>query len=97
VTNNAGAGPRLAVKTAGTHGRHTIDEFRFADGAHFDGSGGAQHRARLHKHRGYDVMASVGVGQQFIEQIAPSGPVPEMVVRVNDRQIGLKGGFLAPV
>ena len=32
-------------------------------------------------------MLSAGIGQQFVVQIAPAGPVPQIVVRVDDGQI----------
>jgi hypothetical protein len=42
-------------------------------------------------------MAAVGIGEEFIEEIAPSRAVPEVVVRIDDRQIRFKDGFVAPI
>jgi hypothetical protein len=71
--------------------------FGLADGAHLDGAGGARHGAGLDEHGGQDVVAGVDVGQQLIEQVAPVGPVPQMVVRVDDGQVGLQDRLRAPV
>ena len=40
-------------------------------------------------------VAAVQVRQQFVEQIAPAGAIPQVVVRVDDRQIGFED-LLAP-
>jgi len=39
--------------------------------------GGARHAS---------AAAAVGIHQQVVEQMAPSGPVPQMVVRIDNRQ-----------
>jgi hypothetical protein len=40
-------------------------------------------------------VAAGRVCEQFIEQIAPARPIPQMVVRIDDRQVGLEDLFLA--
>ena len=97
VADNTGADLGLAVDAAGAHGGDAVDELGLADRAHLFGAGGANHRAGLHKHRRDDVVTAVGIGQQLVEQIAPAGAVPEMMVRIDDRQLGLEDRFLAPV
>src|SRR5438105_15745167 len=97
MADNAGAMPGLAVDAARAHGCHAVDELGFAYRAHFDRSGGARHGARLHEHGGEDVVAAARIRQQFVEQIAPARPVPEMMMRIDDRQIGLEDRLLAPV
>jgi hypothetical protein len=45
---------------------------------------------RLHEHRRTDCVATVDVGQELAEQVAVARQVPEVVVRVDDRQIRLQ-------
>jgi hypothetical protein len=44
----------------------------------------------LDEHGLDDVVARIDVGQEFVEQIAAARMVPEMMVRVDDRQIRLE-------
>src|ERR1700704_6952653 len=97
VPDNAGADSDLAVDSARTHGRDTVDELSLAHGPHLHGAGLAVHRAGLNEHGCDDVVAAVGVGEQLIKQVTPTGPVPQMVVRIDDRQIGLEDRLLAPI
>jgi hypothetical protein len=39
----------------------------------------------LHEHRGSNVVAAVGVEQEIREQIASPRPIPQMVMRIDDR------------
>src|SRR5215470_8750574 len=97
MADNAGAMPGFAVDTARAHRGDAVDELGLAHRPHLDGAGGAHHRARLHEHGGDDVVAAIGIRQQFIEEIAPAGPVPQMVVGVDDRQIGREDRLFAPI
>ena len=38
-------------------------------------------------------MAAAGVGQQLVEQVAAAGMVPQVMVRIADRQRGLEDVF----
>jgi hypothetical protein len=38
----------------------------------------------------HDVVTGPGVGQQVMEHVVVAGALPEMVVRVDDRQLGLQ-------
>ena len=40
-------------------------------------------------------MAAADILQQILEQITIAGPVPQMMVRIDDRQIGLEDLFAA--
>ena len=62
----------------------------FADRPHFLGTAGAIARTALDEHGRDDVVSRVDVGQEFVEQIAAARVVPEMMVRVDDRQIGFE-------
>jgi hypothetical protein len=97
VPNNTSAGPGLAAISAGANCSDAIDEFDLADRPHFDRTRIPLHGERLDKHGGDNVVACTCIGQQVVEHIAPTGPDPEMVMRVDDRQIGLKDRFLPPV
>ena len=97
MPDDAGAMPGLAVDAARAHGGDAVDELGFAHGAHFDRARGARHRTRLHEDGGDDVVAALRIRQQFIEQITPVGPVPQMMVRIDDGQIGREDRLLAPI
>ena len=53
----------------------------------------AQHRAAFEKDRRLDLVPGIQIGEQIVEQIAMTGAlrraVPEMMVGVDDRQIGI--------
>ena len=97
VADNAGAHLGLAVDAAGAHGGDAVDELGLAYGAQLFGAGCSNHGPGLHEHRRDDVVTGAGICQQLIEQIAPAGPVPQVVVRINDRQLGLEDRLLASV
>jgi hypothetical protein len=69
---------------------------RLSDRAYFLRAGRTVHRASLDEHGRDDVVAAVGIYQQVVEQIAPSGTVPQMVVRIDNRQFWLDDRLLAP-
>ena len=66
------------------------DELAFADRPHLLGTAGAIARAALDEHGRDDVVAGVDVGQELVEQIAAARVIPQMMVRVDDRQIGIE-------
>jgi hypothetical protein len=41
----------------------------------------------------HDVVARAQVGQQLVEQIAMVGPIPQVMVRVDDGQVGIEDGL----
>ena len=86
MTDDAAAKPRRPVLAAGTHRRRPVDEFRLADGLHFDWAVGAVHRTALDKNGLSDVVAAIGVGEQFAEQKTVPGAVPQMMVGIDDLQ-----------
>src|SRR5215472_4269144 len=75
--------------TASTFGSRP-NELAFADRAHFLGTARPIARTALDEHGLDDVVAGVDIGQQLVEQIAAAGMIPEMMVRVDDRQIWLE-------
>ena len=97
VADDPGADPRLAVDSARTHGGDAVSELGFADRPHLDRAAPTVHRPGLHEHRRDDVVTAAGVGQELIEEVTPARPVPQMVVRINDRQVGVEDGLEAPI
>ena len=89
VPDDGGASSCRSVAAARAHRRDAVDELRLADGLQRLRPIGAVHRAAFHEHRGDDVVAAAGVGEQLVEQIAVLRVVPEVVVRVADRQLRL--------
>ena len=98
MADDAGAMPGLAVDAAGAHGGDAVDELGLADGPHLVR---ARRRACIARACTKTVATMLWpllrVGQQLVEQVAPAGPVPQVVVRIDDRQIGLEDRLLAPI
>ena len=65
-------------------------QYALADRAHILRSGRTIARTALDKDRRDDVVAGIDVGQKLVEQIAAAGVVPQMMVRIDDRQIGFE-------
>ena len=63
------------------------DEFGFADGTHFLGTGGSIGPEALKEHGGNDVVASVHVGQQFVQVVLAVGSIPQVMMRIYDGKI----------
>ncbi len=81
---------RGAVAARGAHRRDAVDEFRLADRAQFLRPVRAMEGAALDEHGIGDVVAAVEVGQQIVQQVAPAAAVPQMMVRIDDRQVRLQ-------
>ena len=90
VTDDAVAGFGLAVLARRAHGCDAIHELDLAHRLHRLGPVLAKHRAALDEHGAHDIMALVAIGQQVGQQIAVGRPLPQMMVRIDDRQIGLE-------
>ena len=68
-----------------------VHELDLADRLHLVRSAGAEHRLAFEEHRRDDVVAAAEVGQQLGQEIeAARRRVPEMMVRIDDRQLGLE-------
>jgi hypothetical protein len=89
LPNDARRYSTLAAITARAHGRDSIGELDLADRAHLDRTSVAVHRTRLHENRRNNVMAAAEIGQQLIQQIAPPGPIVQMVMWIDNRQLRL--------
>ena len=95
MADDAGADFGGAVAAGCAHRGDAVDEFGFADRPEGFGAAGAVHRAALHEHGRNDVVAAVGVGEQVVEHVGPVRPLPQMVVRIDDRQGGVEDLFHA--
>src|SRR6266566_6674316 len=87
----------LAAVSAGAYRRHPVHEFGFADRAHLDRTRVPVHRVRLHEYRCDNVVASTGISQKVVQHVAPSGPDPEVVMRVYDGQLGFERRLVTPI
>src|SRR4051812_48428893 len=98
--DDAGGDPRQAIAAACAHRGDAGDEFGLADGAQRLPSRGAVHGVALDEDGRGDVVAGVQVGEEIIQQVALVGPLPEVMVGVDDRQRGLedrlRGGARQP-
>ena len=88
--HDAAADARRPVAAAVAHGGDAGHELDLAHRLHLLGPARAVHRAAFLEHRGHDVVPGVQVGQQLVEQIAEARHVPQMMVGVDDRQLGLE-------
>jgi hypothetical protein len=87
-----------AVTARSAHRRDAVDEFDLADRRHLRRAVLAVHRTAFQKDSGDDVVAPADISQQFREQIAaPLRRIPEMMVRVDDRQSRLERRLPRPL
>src|ERR1700722_14176363 len=86
--DDAGANLALAAAPIALLGDRP-DELAFADRAHLLGTTGPITRTALDEHGRDDVMPGVDVGQEVVEQVTAARVIPEMMMRVDDRQVGL--------
>ena len=89
MADDAGACSRRSIETACAHGGAAIDKFGLADRSVLDRAVCAIHRRGLHKHCRFHVVAGVHVGEEFRQKVAIERPVHQMMMGVDDRQIGL--------
>ncbi len=95
IADDAGDAPRLPVFAAGAHRRDAVDELGLTQGFQLLRAVGTVHLAAFLEAGRGDVVAAADIGQQVLEQIAVAGPVPHVMVRIDDRQIRLDD-LLAP-
>src|SRR5215813_8062495 len=99
MADDGGGRAAGAVDPTGTRRRQPLDEFHLPDGTHFDRTVWAVHRARLKEYSRPDVVPTVDVGMQLVEEIPMVGEtlepsVPKMMMRVADRELGFERRFL---
>ena len=90
IADDAGDAARRAVFARGAHRRDAGDELGLAERFQLLRAVGAVHLAAFHEAGRDDVVAAAEIGQQILEQVAVARPVPQMMVRIDDRQIGFE-------
>ena len=93
MADDAGAGAQVPVEARRAHRRDAVGELGLADAAQLGRTVLAVHRVTVDEHGADDVVAGLRVGQQVVEQVVVAVALPEMVVRIDDRQIGLERGL----
>ena len=80
-----------AVIARRAHGGDAVDELDLAHRRHLGRAVLAVHRLAFEEHGGDDVVAAADVGQQLGQEVAAAlRRVPEMMVRIDDRQFRLQ-------
>ena len=90
VADDAGADAGRAVVAAGAHCRHACSELDLADRLHLHRPLRAIHGAAFLEDGRHHLVAGVGVGQEVVEQIAIARHVPEMMMGVDDLELGIE-------
>src|SRR5437870_2221507 len=94
-TDNACGGAQIAISPAGALCRDTLYELGLADNPEVFGAVGTIHRPALDEHRLTHVVP-FGVRDELREKVPLRGAVsyvPEMMMRVDDRQLWLERGL----
>jgi hypothetical protein len=74
------------ILPASALGGNALRELRLADWLHLLGAVLAIHGIALDKDRGDDIVPATGVQQQFVEEIAIVGAIPEMMMGIANRK-----------
>src|SRR5215469_8602875 len=99
MADNGCRRPARTVEPGSGSGCQTLDKFDLANRAHLHGPIRSIHGPGLDERGGPHVVAAVHIGAELVKKIAlvryPLGPeIPEMMMRVADRDFGLQSGFL---
>ena len=98
LTDNCRRDTRLTISTRGAHRRDAVDEFGLPDYPHGLGAISLVHGATLYENSRYDVVPTVHVDQDFIEEVARLDQIgtviPQVMMRIADGQIRFKGALL---
>src|SRR6516165_11717003 len=95
IADDPGAGPCRAVFAALAHRRHTGDKGGLTERSQFRRPLGAVHLAAFEKHRSADIVAAAQILDQVVQQITVARPIPQMMVRIDDRAVGFEGRLLS--
>ena len=88
-----------AINPTGAGSGEALDKLDLTNRAQIRRSVGAVHCPGLDKHCGAHIVAGTDIGDELVQQIALIGDalgtkIPEVMVRVADRQLRLQGRFL---
>jgi hypothetical protein len=98
IADNTGANLRLPVGAARRHYCDAVGKFDFAHGAQLGGACCAVHRQPFEVHSRVDVVLAPQIREQFRQQVAAGlRAIDQVMMRVDDRQIGFDDFFAAPV
>ena len=91
--HDAGGDPRGPVHAARAHRGLAGHELGLAHRPHLHGPGRAVHRVAFEEHGGDQVVAGRRVREEVGQEVAVALAVPQVVMRVDDRQLGLEDGL----
>src|SRR5207244_9702707 len=97
IADDPGDATRRPIFAGCAHRRDAVDELGLAKGFQFLRPLGAVHLAAFLKAGRDDVVAAADIVEQILEQVAVAWPVPHVMVRIGDRQLGLDDLFTALV
>jgi len=98
IADDTGADLRLPVGPARSHRPDAVGEFDFAHRAQLGGACCAVHRQPFEVHSRGNVVPAPQIREQFRQQVAAGlRAVDQVMMRVDNRQIGLDDFFAAPV
>jgi hypothetical protein len=98
IADDTGADLCLPVGPARSHRRDASGELDFADRAQLGGACCAVHRQPFEVHSRVDVVPAPQIREQFRQQVAAGlRAIDQVMMRVDDRQIGFDDFFAAPV
>ena len=90
VADDALAGAHRAVGARRAHRGDTVDELGLAERLHRLRTVLPVHHAAFDEHRRHEAVAVAAVGEQLGQHVAVGGAVPQVVVGIDDREIGLQ-------
>src|SRR5205814_9466388 len=96
IADDAGAAAGRPVFARRAHRRDAVDELGLAERLLLVRPVGAVHLAAFLETGRDDVVPAADIFEQILEQVSVTGPVPQMMVRIDDRQIRLED-LLAPL
>ena len=88
--DDAGCHPGLTILATGAHGRNALHELGLADNSELFRTVGPIHRGALDEDRLAHAVLP-GVFEQFLEQVAVARSVPQVMMRVDNRQLRFEG------
>jgi len=95
--DDAGDAPRRPIFSRRAHCRDAADKLGLPQGLEFLRSVSAVHLAGLPVARRADVMTAADIGEEVRKQIAIVRAVPQMMMGIDDRQLGLDDCLVALV
>jgi hypothetical protein len=89
VTYDRGTCAAVAVCAARAYCRRSVEKLRFPDRPQFGSRVLAVHCAALHGDGRANVVARCKVVQEIHHEVPVAGVIPQMMMRIDDRQLGI--------